>query len=75
MIKQKTALILGASGPVGFPLGRELVREVCNILRRVPGGEDQQSPQLRCTADAVCIFDQAENRLHFQRALLKKLLG
>jgi len=59
MIKTKTLLILGAgaSAPVGFPTGDVLFREVCKILRRVPGGDAQQSIQLRWIADAVNISE------------------
>jgi len=78
MIKTKTLLILGAgaSVPVGFPPGAELVREVCKILHRVPGGDAQQSPKLRWIADALSIsvpgrgFDSIEK---FRQALIDSL--
>jgi hypothetical protein len=78
MIKQKTVLILGAgaSVPLEFPSGDKLVREVCRILRRVPGEEKHQSPELRCIADAVSIsksgqgFDSIEK---FRQALIDSL--
>ena len=61
----------------GFQVNRELLAHApeAKVMHCLPAHRGHEiSDEIAESANSV-IFDQAENRLHFQRALLAELLG
>jgi len=62
----------------GFQVNNELVRSASKdvkIMHCLPAYRGLEITDEAVESPNSIIFDQAENRLHFQRALLKKLMG
>ena len=62
----------------GFQVNAELVKSApadAKIMHCLPAYRDFEISDEIAESDNSIIFDQAENRLHFQRALLKRLMG
>ncbi|MHC4789946.1 MAG: ornithine carbamoyltransferase, partial [Planctomycetota bacterium] len=62
----------------GFQINTELLKKAppdAKIMHCLPAYRDFEITDEIVESDNSIIFDQAENRLHFQRALLKKLLS
>ena len=62
----------------GFQVNAELVKSApadARIMHCLPAYRDFEITDEAAESDNSIIFDQAENRLHFQRALLKKLMS
>jgi ornithine carbamoyltransferase len=62
----------------GFQINAELLKSApaeAKIMHCLPAHRGLEISDEAAESSNSIIFDQAENRLHFQRALLKKLLG
>ncbi|GAG09925.1 unnamed protein product, partial [marine sediment metagenome] len=62
----------------GFQVNSELVKQApagAKIMHCLPAYRGLEISDEAAESANSIIFDQAENRLHFQRALLKKLMG
>ncbi|MHC4763042.1 MAG: ornithine carbamoyltransferase, partial [Planctomycetota bacterium] len=62
----------------GFQINAELLKSApadAKIMHCLPAHRGLEISDEAAESPNSIIFDQAENRLHFQRALLKKLLG
>ncbi len=60
--------VIGASGYIGEELLRRLLAHHC-----LPAHRGQEIEEKTLEAHAQTIFDQAENRLHVQKAILAEL--
>jgi len=61
----------------GFQINAQLLSLApqAKIMHCLPAYRGCEITDEVCESDSSIIFDQAENRLHFQRALIKKMLG